>query len=125
MEKQFTDEKTGISYTMQGDYFIPDLALPAEEENAISIYGQRHLRFLKQHKRVLYINLLSGGKLNAYLAGIDKQAHERLHTLIQQMAQVQGVTEELKATDQIAWVGAMNNIRYAAEEIINRELIFV
>lgn len=124
MKQHFTDEKTGIRYTLQGDYYLPDLALPAEEQQPIGIWGQRHLRHIKQKRRVLYANLLTSGKLNSYLADIDKQAEEMFSRLVKQMAEREGVTEQLKADNQMAWVSRMNNIRSRAMEIINEELIY-
>lgn len=124
MKQHFTDEKTGIRYTLQGDYYLPDLALPAEKQQPIGIWGQRHLRHLKQNRRVLYTNLLTSGKLNNYLADIDKQAEEMLLRLVKQMAEREGVTEQLKADNQMAWVGRMNDIRSRVTEIVNAELIY-
>lgn len=124
MKQHFTDEKTGIRYTLQGDYYLPDLALPAEEQQPIGIWGQRHLRHIKQNRRVLYTNLLTSGKLNSYLADIDKQAEEMFSRLVKYMAEREGLTEQLKADNQMAWVGRMNNIRSRAMEIINEELIY-
>ena len=124
MKRHFTDEKTGIRYTLQGDYYLPDLALPAEKQQPIGIWGQRHLRHLKQNRRVLYTNLLTSGKLNSYLADIDKQAEEMFSRLVKQMAEREGVTEQLKAENQMAWVQKMNNIRNRVAEIVNNEVIF-
>lgn len=124
MKQHFTDEKTGFRYTLQGDYYLPDLALPAEEQQPIGIWGQRHLRHLKQNRRVLYTNLLTSGKLNNYLADIDKQAEEMLFRLVKQMAEREGVTEQLKADNQMAWVGLMNDIRSRATEVVNTDLIY-
>lgn len=124
MKQHFTDERTGISYTLQGDYYLPDLALPAEEQQPIGIWGQRHLRHIKQNRRVLYTNLLTSGKLNGYLADIDKQAEEMFSRLVKQMAEREGVTEQLKADNQMAWVGRMNNICSRAIEIVNNDLIY-
>ena len=123
MKQHFTDEKTGIRYTLQGDYYLPDLALPAEEQQPIGIWGQRHLRHLKQNRRVLYANLLTSGKLNSYLADINRQAEEMFSRLVKQMAEREGVTEQLKAENQMAWVGRMNDIRSRATEIVNYDLI--
>lgn len=123
MKQHFTDEKTGINYTLQGDYYLPDLALPAEEQQPIGIWGQRHLRHIKQNRRVLYINLLTSGKLNSYLADINRQAEEMFSRLVKQMAEYEGVTEQLKADNQMAWVGRMNDIRSRATEIVNNDLI--
>jgi hypothetical protein len=123
MKQHFTDEKTGINYTLQGDYYLPDLALPAEEQQPIGIWGQRHLRHIKQNRRVLYTNLLTSGKLNSYLADINRQAEEMFSRLVKQMAEYEGVTEQLKADNQMAWVGRMNDIRSRATEIVNNDLI--
>lgn len=123
MKQHFTDEKTGIRYTLQGDYYLPDLALPAEEQQPIGIWGQRHLRHIKQNQRVLYTNLLTSGKLNSYLADINRQAEDMFFRLVKQMAEREGVTEQLKADNQMAWVGRMNDIRSRATEIVNNDLI--
>ena len=124
MKRHFTDEKTGIRYTLQGDYYLPDLALPAEEQQPIGIWGQRHLRHIKQNRRVLYTNLLTSGKLNSYLADIDKQAEEMFSRLVKQMEEREGVTEQLKADNQMAWVTRMNSIRSRATEIVNHDIIY-
>ena len=124
MKRHFTDEKTGIRYTWQGDYYLPDLALPDEEQQPIGIWGQRHLRHIKQNQRVLYTNLLTSGKLNSYLADIDKQAEEMFSRLVKQMAEREGVTEQLKVDNQMAWVGRMNNIRSRATEVVNTDFIY-
>lgn len=124
MKQHFTDEKTGINYTLQGDYYLPDLALPDGEQQPIGIWGQRHLRHIKQNQRVLYTNLLTSGKLNSYLADINRQAEEMFSRLVKQMAEREGVTEKLKADNQMAWVGRMNNIRSRAIEIVNNDLIY-
>lgn len=118
-------EQMGGTYTMQGDYLLPNIELPKQEQQPIGVWGQRHARYLKEHRRVLYMNLLTGGKLNSHLAEIDKQAEDMFLRSVKEMAVKQGVTEQLKATDQIAWVGKMNNIRNQATEIVNQELIFV
>lgn len=125
MKKSFTDKRTGVSYTLHGDYYLPDLALPAEEQQPIGVWGQRHLRYIKQHRKVLYTNLLTSGKLNSYLADIDKQAEEMFSRLVKQMAMRESVTEQLKADNQMEWVARMNNIRSRATEMVNAELIFV
>lgn len=124
MKQHFTDEKTGIRYTLQGDYYLPDLALPAEEQQPIGIWGQRHLRHIKQNRRVLYTNLLTSGKLNSYLADIDEQAEEMFSRLVKQLAEREGVTELFKAENQIEWVQRMNNIRNRATEVVNTDLIY-
>ena len=125
MDKYIYDNSNGLWYELQGDYYIPCLVLPAEkEERHIGVWGQRHLRYLKQHRKVLYTNLLTSGKLRSYLANIDEQAETMFFRLVEQMAQRNGVTESLKAIDQMAWVQKMNNIRNAAREIVYAELIY-
>ncbi len=124
MEKVIYDEKNGLWYELQGDYYIPCLKLPEEEQRSIGVWGQRHLRYIKQHRKVLYLNLLTSGKLNGYLADLDKQAEEMFSRLVKQMAEREGVTEQLKADNQMEWVGRMNNIRSRATEIINKEIIY-
>ena len=123
MEKVIYDEKNGLWYELQGDYYIPCLKLPEEEQQSIGVWGQRHLRYIKQNSKVLYLNLLTSGKLNGYLADIDKQAEDMLSRLVNQMAECEGVTEQLKADNQMQWVGLMNNIRQTATEIVNYELL--
>ncbi len=118
-------EEMGGTYARQGDYNLPCLSLPAEKENRpIGVWGQRHLRYLRQHRKVFYTNLLTSGKLDSYLADIDKQAEDMFFRLVEQMAEREGVTEQLKAENQIEWVGRMNNICSRAAEIVNAELIF-
>ena len=124
MEKHIYNEQTSISYTLQGDYYLPDLALSDEEEQSIGLWGQRHLRYIKQHRKVLYLNLLTSGKLNGYLADINKQAEDMLSRLVEQMAEREGVTEELKANSQMEWVARMNNIRSRATETVNHDIIY-
>ena len=124
MEKVIYDEKNGLWYELQGDYYIPCLKLPEEEQQPIGIWGQRHLRHIKQNRKVLYLNLLTSGKLNGYLADIDKQAEEMFSRLVKQMAEREGITEQLKADNQMEWVGRMNNIRQRASEVVNKEPIF-
>ena len=118
-------EELGGKYERQGDYLIPCIALPAEEEQPIGTWGQRHLDYLKQYRRVTYTNLLTSGKLNAYLADIDRQAQERFERLIEGMKQAQGITERLKEENALEWVQHLNNIRACAREIVNGEIIFV
>lgn len=118
-------EEMGGTYIRVGDYFLPDLKLPETETQSIGIWGQRHKRYLKEHKRLFYSNLLTSGKLNSYLADIDRQAEEMFSRLVKQMAECEGVTEQLKAENQLEWVGKMNNIRNRAVEIIDVELICV
>ena len=103
---------------------LPSLILSNEESKPIGIWGQRHARYLKQNRKVLYMNLLTSGKLNAYLANIDKQAQERFERLMEGMKKTQGITEQLKAENALEWVGRMNNIRACAMEIVNKEIIY-
>ncbi len=117
-------EQMGGKYERQGDYLLPCLTLPAEEEQPVGIWGQRHGRFLKEHHRILYYSLLTDGKLNSYLANVDRQAEELFSRLVKHMAEREGVTEVLKARDQMAWVGRMKNIRNRAMEIVNNSLIY-
>ena len=125
MEKHIYNEQTGISYTLHGDYYLPDLTLSDEEKGVeIGVWGQRHLRYIKQHRKVLYLNLLTSGKLNGHLADIDKQAEDMLSRLVKQMAEREGVTEQLKADNQMEWVARMNNIRSRAMEIVKSDLIY-
>ena len=117
-------EELGGKYERKGDYLIPCIALPAEEEQPIGTWGQRHLDYLKQYHKVTYTNLLTSGKLNAYLANIDRQAQERFKKLIDNMKQAQGITEQLKAENALEWVQRLNNIRACAMEIVNEEIIY-
>ena len=118
-------EEIGGAYVRQGDYNLPCLSLPTDKESKpVGVWGQRHLRYLKQHRRVLYTNLLTSGKLNSYLANIDKQAEDMFLRLVKQMAEREGVSEQLKAENQMEWVCRMNNIRSRAMEIVNDELIY-
>ena len=125
MEKRIYNEQTGISYTLQGDYYLPDLALPEQEDKPIGLWGQRHLRYIKQYHKVRYTSLLTGGKLNGYLADIDKHAEDMFFRLVKQMAEREDVTEKLKADNQMEWVALMNNIRNRVTEIVNSELIYI
>ena len=124
MEKRIYNEQNGLWYELQGNYYIPCLALPDEEQVEIGIWGQRHLRYIKQHHKVRYTNLLTSGKLNGYLADIDKQAEDMFFRLVNQMAEREGVTEKLKADNQIEWVARMNNIRSRATENVNHDMIY-
>ena len=124
MEKVIYDEKNGLWYELQGDYYIPYLKLPEEERQPIGVWGQRHLRYIKQNRKVLYLNLLTSGKLNGYLADLDRQAEEMFFRLVKQMAERDGAIEKLKADNQMEWVGRMNNIRSRATEIVNKDLIY-
>lgn len=125
MEKRIYNEQTGISYTLQGDYYLPDLAFPEQEDTPIGLWGQRRLRYIKQHRKIFYINLLTSGKLNGYLADIDKQAEDMFFRLVKQMAEREGVSETLKAEDQMEWIQRINSIRNRAIAIVNTEIIFV
>ena len=124
MGKYIYSEKNGIWYELQGDYYLPCLKLPEESEVHIGIQGQRHSRYLKNHHKVRYINLLTSGKLNSYLADIDRQAEAMFSRLVKQLSEKEGVTEALKAENQMLWVQRMNNIRSAAMEIVSSELIY-
>ena len=124
MEKYKYDENNGLWCELQGDYYLPCLKLPEEEQVHIGIWGQRHLQYLKENRRVLLSNLQLSGKLNSYLADIDRQAEEMFERLTRQMAVAEDITEQLKATDQMAWVGKMNNIRNQVIEAINTEIIY-
>lgn len=117
-------EEMGGTYTQVGDYLLPDLKLPEEDQQPIGVWGQRHWRYLKEHRRATYATLLTSGKLNGYLADIDRQAEELFSRLVKQMAEAEGITEHLKADNQMEWVRRMNNIRNRAMEIVNRELIY-
>ena len=124
MEQYIFDKNNGLWYELKGDYYIPCLAVPAEEETLIGIWGQRHLRFIKQERKALYMELLSAGRLNGYLADINAQAEERMIRLMEQMAAREGVTEQVKAQNQMRWVQRMNSIKNRAEEIMLNELIY-
>ena len=124
MEKYIYDENNGLWYELQGDYYIPCLKLPDEEQVEIGIWGQRHLDYIKHHRKGFYIALVLDCKLNRYLADIHKQAEEMFDTLISQYKSSEGIAEQLKADDQLEWVCRMNNIRQRANEIIYKELIY-
>ena len=125
MEKYITDERTGLRYELIGDiYYIAGDDQPEEECEAIGIWGQRHLRFIKEHKHSFYLELLMTGKLNSYLDDIDRKAEEMLLRLMEEMAEREGVTQQLKAENQMEWVARMNNIKACTEEIINTSLIY-
>ena len=125
MEKRIYNEQTGISYTLKGDYYLPDLTLPEQENKPIGLWGQRHLRYIKQHRRILYINLLTSGKLNRYLSDIDKQAEDMFFWLIKQMALLEEITEQMKKDTPMEWVKAMDNIRNRAKEVVNANIIYI
>lgn len=118
-------EQSGGVYTMQGDYRLPNLTLPAEDERPIGVWGQRRLRYLKQHRKVLYYNLLTSGKLHSHLVDTEEQAQELFSRLVKEYAEKEGVTEQLKATDQMKWVRKMNNMRSVATEIVLKEIIYI
>ena len=115
---------TKITYTQQGDYLLPDLKLPEQPKIEIGMWGTRHLRYLAKHHPIIYTNLLTSCKLTAYLADIDEQAEDMFFRLVKQLAKQEGVTEQLKADNQIMWVQKMNNIRNRVTEIVNNELIY-
>ena len=118
-------EQLGGTYTQQGDYLLPNLTLPAEKETGnIGVWALRHKRYLKHHHKVLYYNLLTSGKLHSHLADVEEQAQDLFSRLVKEYAEKEGITEQLKSTDQMKWVGKMNAIRNAATEIINQELIY-
>ena len=113
-----------ITYTKQGDYLLPNLKLPEQPKVEIGVWGKRHLRYIKQHHTIRYTNLLTSCKLTAYLADIDEQAEDMFFRLVKQLAEKEGVTEQLKAENQMLWVARMNNIRNRATEIVNTELVY-
>lgn len=124
MDKYIYDESNCLWYELQGDYYIPCLTLPEEENKPIGIWGQRHLQYLKKYCRITYLNLLTSGRLNAYFADIDKQAEDMFFRLVEQMKQAQGITEQLKAENALEWTGRLNNIRACAREIVEEEMIY-
>ena len=124
MEKTIYDESNRLWYELRGDYYIPCLAVPAQEERPIDIWGQRHLRYIKAERKTLYTELMTSCRLNSYLADINEQATAQMRLLITHMAEREGVTEQLKAQDQMLWVQRMNNIRDRATEIVNHDLIY-
>ena len=117
-------EEMGGTYIRHGDYLIPCLTLPEEEQRFIGVWGQRHLRYLKEYRRGVYLNMLTSGRLNDYLADIEEQAQKRFERIVEQMKQAQGITEQLKAENQMEWVARMNNIQVCAREIVNKEMIY-
>lgn len=125
MKKYIFDERNGLWYELQGDYYLPCLKLPEEEQQPVGLWGQRHLRYIKENRKVLYLNLLTSSKLNGYLVELDKQAEDMFSRLVKQMAEREDVTEQLKAENQMEWVGRMNSIRNRATEFVNNNLIFV
>lgn len=124
MEKYIYDNSNGLWYELHGNYYLPCLVIPEEEVHTIGIWGKKHQQYLRKHRPMLYNDLTLSGKLYSYLADIDTQARARLDLLIAQMAEKEGINEQLKAHDQLAWVRAMSCIRNRSEEIINAELIY-
>ena len=124
MDKYIYNEQNELWYELQGDYYLPCLKLPEEPEVHIGIWGQRHRRYLKSHRRALYTSLLTSGKLNSYLADINRQAEELFSRLVKQIAESENINEELKATDTTAWIGKMNNVRNRAAEVVSEEIIY-
>lgn len=124
MEKRIYDEQNGLRYELQGDYYLPCLSLPEEEQKPVGMWGQRHLRYIKEYKRAFYMKLLTSCKLNSYLADIDMQAEKMFSRLVKQLAEKENVTENLKVENQMLWVKKMNNIRNRATEIVNTEVIY-
>lgn len=124
MDKYIYNEQNGLWYELQGDYYLPCLKLSEEEAVHIGIWGQRHRRYLKSHRRALYTSLLTSGKLNSYLADINRQAEELFSRLVKQIAESENINEELKATDTTAWIGKMNNVRNRAAEVVSEEIIY-
>ena len=124
MAKTIFEQMDG-TYTMQGDYDLPDLTLPAEEERPIGVWAQRRLRYLKQHHKILYYNLLTSGKLHSHLADVEKEAQSLFLRLVKEYAEREGVTEQLKAENPMEWVRRMNNIRERVNEVVNAEMIFI
>lgn len=124
MEKYIFDRNNGLWYELQGDYYVPCLVLEEVYTQPIGMWGRKHLRYIKEHRPALYTDLQTSGKLSSYLAEVDNRAKEMLDLLVQQMAEKQGITEQLKAQGQMTWVQQMNSIRNVAEEIVNAEVIF-
>ncbi|MBQ8532848.1 MAG: TnpV protein, partial [Clostridia bacterium] len=124
MEKIIYDENNGLWYELQGDYYIPCLKLPDEEEREIGVWGMRHLNYLKQHRKATYNRLQAEFKLNSYLYDINSQAEKLFENLVKQLKQSEGITEKLKADNQMEWVARMNNIRSKAKEIVNHDIIY-
>ena len=125
MEQRIYNEQNGLWYELRGDYYIPCLELPDEkEERSIGVWGQRHLRYIREHKKALYTSLLTSGKLQSYLADVEKQAQELFDRLMRQRVEREGITETLKADNQMVWIGRMNALRSAVTETVNAEVIF-
>ena len=124
MKSTFTDDRTGIRYELQGDYYLPCLAPPEHDDRPIGIWGQRRGRYLKEHHKILYYNLMTSGKLHTHLADINEEAEEMYARLVKGLCEKYGVTEQLKAQNQMEWVAKMNSIRSSVTEIVNKELIY-
>ena len=124
MEKPIYDEKNGLWYELHGDYYFPCLKVPDEEHRPIGVWGQRHLRYIRQHRKTLYTELLTSGKLNGYLSDLNEQAEDMFFRLVKELSEKEGITEALKAADQMEWVRRMNAVRETATEIVNNDLIY-
>ena len=124
MKNRIYDENNGLWYAKQGEYYLPELALPPEKEKPIGLWGQRHLQYLKEHKQFIYLNLLTSGGLNEYLASVDEQAEDMFSRLVKEYADRQEVTEQLKAENQLLWVQKMNNIRACVRKVVDSEFIY-
>lgn len=124
MEKYIYDNSNGLWYELHGEYYLPCLVIPEEEVHTIGIWGRKHQQYLREYRPIIYSDLVLSGKLYGYLSDIDTQARNKLDLLVTQLAEKEGINESLKAQNQLAWIGAMNNIRNRAEEFINAELIF-
>ena len=124
MKKQIYDEKNGLWYERCGDYYLPSLTVPPGEQRPIGVWGQRHLRYIRQNRKALYTELLTAGKLNSYLAELNGQAEDMFLRLVDQMAAAEGITESMKAEDQTEWARRINSIRSRAEEVVNNDLIY-
>ena len=124
MDKYIYDENNGLWYELQGDYYIPCLTIPEEEQQPIGIWGRRHLRYIREHRKALYTELFLDGKLNGYLADLNEQAEDMFFQLVNELAEKEGITETLKAENQMLWVQRMNAVRETAMEIINNDLIY-
>ena len=124
MENRIYDENNSLWYAKQGDYYLPEPALPPEKEKPIGIWGQHHLQYLKEHKQFVYLNLLTSGRLNEYLASVNEQVEDLFSRLVREYAERQGVTERLKEENQLLWVKKMNNIRACVREVVESEIIY-
>lgn len=126
MKKHIIDENNGISYTLHGDYYLPDFILPPEKDNrSIGMWGRMHKQYLMEHRKALFTHIAMGDELHTYLADIDEQASNMFECIVKDMKKVEGVTEQLKADDQWEWIGRMENIQNRAREIVKNELIYV